>query len=134
MHKSNAFDFQESQGSICLSDVEMHVEITIHKLSQCHNNTKFIKVNNFKDMKKLAAEETLNLPTSSRLRAPAFCFDKFKNDLFSKFNEGFMEELNKAFPQIKFWSNFSILPKDLPSSEAYGHVELDNLVEHYGNC
>ena len=90
-------------------------------------------------MKKLAAEETLNLPPSSRLRAPAFCFDKFKNDLFSKFIEAFMEELNKAFPQIKFWSNFSIfdpqkLPKGLPSSEAYGHIELDNLVEHYGNC
>ena len=130
--------FEESEGSISLSDVETYVEITIHKLSQCLNNTKFVKVNNFEDMKKLIAEETLNLPPSSRLSAPAFCFDKFKNDVLSKFIEAFKEELNKTFSQIKFWSNFSIfdpwkLPEDNPSLELYGHDELDKLLEHYGN-
>ena len=118
--------FQKSQGSICLSDVEMYVEISTHKISQCHNNNKFFKVNNFEDMKKLAAEEMLNLPRSSRLRAPVL------------FIEAFKEELNNASSQIKFWSNSSIFdprkfPEDLPSLEAYGHVELDKLLVPYGN-
>ena len=85
-------------------------------------------------MKILAAEETLNLPPSYRLRATTFCFDKFKNNVFSKFIGVFKEELNKAFSQIKFWPNFSIfdpwkLPEDLPPSEAYGDAELDKLLE-----
>ena len=46
--------------------------------------------------------------------------------------------MNKAFSQIKFWSNFSIfdpwrLPEDLLSLEAYVNVELEKHVEHYGN-
>ena len=106
--KAMLLTFQKSQGFICLSNVETYVEIIIQKLLQCHNNTKFFKVNNFADMKKLAAEETLNLPPSLRLKAPAFYVDKFKNDVCSKFIEVFKEELNKAFSQIKFWPNFSI--------------------------
>ena len=80
----------------------------------------------------------LNLQPSPRLRTPGFCFDKFKNDAFSKFIEAFTNELSKALSQIKFCSNFSILDprklsEDLPSLEAYGRVELDKLLEHYGN-
>ena len=46
--------------------------------------------------------------------------------------------LNKAFSQIKFWSNFSIIDprkllENLLSVEAYCFVELDKLLEHYGN-
>ena len=46
--------------------------------------------------------------------------------------------MNKAFSQIKFWSNFSIfdpwrLPEGLLSLEAYVNVELEKHVEHYGN-
>ena len=26
------------------------------------------------------------------------------------------------------------MPEDRPSLEAYGHVELDKLLQHYGNC
>ena len=56
--------FPKSKGSTCLSDVETYVEITVHKLSQCHNNTKFFKVKNFEDTNKSAPEETLNLRPS----------------------------------------------------------------------
>lgn len=79
----------------------------------------------------------LNLPQSSRLRAPAFCVDEFRNDIFSKFVEIFKEESNKAFTQIKFGPTSIFdprkLPEYLPTLGAYGCVELDKLLEHYGS-
>ena len=108
--------FQKSQGSVCLSEAQTYVTITLRNLDVVLETRNFFTLENFTKMKSVAAEETLNVPPSSRIRAQPFIFDEFENNTFVKFIDAFKAELNEAFSQIKFWLSFGVFdPRKLLS-------------------
>ena len=121
-----------------MSEAQTYVTITLRNLDVVLETRNFFTLENFTKMKSVAAEETLNVPPSSRIRAQPFIFDEFENNTFVKFIDAFKAELNEAFSQIKFWSSFGVfdpqkLPEDLASITLHGNDELSRLLDHYGS-
>ena len=130
--------FQKSQGCVCLSEAQAYVTKTLQNLEAVKTTRKCFSLENFQNMMTVASEETFNLPPSSRIRTQPFVFDEFKNDVFLKFIDAFIMELNEAFSQIKFWSCFAVfdprkLPEDVALLHQYGNDELEKLLRDYGS-
>ena len=126
--------FQKNQGSICLSEAQTYVNITLHNLDVAVETRHFFTVENFNNMKSVATEETLNLPPGTRTRVQPFIFDEFKTNTY-EFVVAFKAELNEAFSQL--WSPFAIfdprtLPEDIASLTLHGDDDLSKLLDHYG--
>ena len=134
------FSFQKSQGSICLTDAQSYVHISMQNLEllKTESTRNYFTSENIKKLQTVAAEELLNMPLSSRLQGQSFSFEYYKDNIFSTFIEAFKEELGIAFSQMSFWTKFSIfdprkLPEDLASLPTYGLADLELPLEHYGN-
>ena len=102
--------FQKSQGSICLTDAQsyMHISMQNLELLKTESTRNYFTSEKIKKLQTVAAEELLNMPSSSRLRGQSFSFEYYKDNIFSAFIEACKEELRIAFSQMSFWTKFSI--------------------------
>ena len=129
---------QKGQDSLCLSEAQTVVDLTILNLKNAVHKKIYFKEEQFNQMYLQATEQVLSLLPSTNLRREPFDFVSFQNNTYAKFISAFKDELQKAFEQMHFWKCFSVfdprgLPENINEITNYGNEELESLIDHYGN-